>query len=119
MSSPMSPDTYHCPVEVAMDVIGGKWTAVVLAHLKQQPQRYSELRRLTPRMSEKMLTQRLRELEAAGVVGREVVSTSPRHVVYDLTADGRSLAPVLQAMYDWGTDWADQHDLDVITPHAG
>ncbi len=59
---------YHCPVEVATDVVGGKWTAVVLAHVKEAPRRFSELRRLIPDISEKMLTQRLRSLEADGLL---------------------------------------------------
>lgn len=102
---------YHCPVEVTMDIIGGKWTPVVLAHLKEAPRRFSQLRRLIPDITEKMLTQRLRELEAAGIVSRTVLSATPPHVEYDLTDDGRSLAPALQALYDWGDRWAAQHAL--------
>lgn len=104
---------YHCPVEVAMEVIGGKWTAVVLAHLKQGPQRFSDFRRLIPDISEKMLTQRLRSLEADGLVLRTVLSTTPPHVSYELTPPGESLAPALQALYDWGEWWAQDQGLTV------
>lgn len=96
-----------------MEVIGGKWTAVILAHLKESPLRFSELRRLIPDVTEKMLTQRLRALEAEGVVSRRVVSTTPLHVEYDLSDEGRSLAPALQALYDWGERRAIEHALAI------
>jgi DNA-binding HxlR family transcriptional regulator len=93
---------YSCPVELAVDVVGGRWRTVILSHLKEGVHRYGELRRLIPGVSEKMLTQRLRELEADGLVSRRDLGTVPPHVEYDLTDEGRSLAPVLQALYDWG-----------------
>ncbi len=96
------PKRYSCPVEVTVDVVGGRWRTVVLSHLKEGVHRYGELRRLIPGISEKMLTQRLRELEADGLVSRRDLGTNPPHVEYDLTGEGRSLAPVLQALYDWG-----------------
>ncbi|MBU2664497.1 helix-turn-helix transcriptional regulator [Actinoplanes bogorensis] len=97
---------YGCPVELAVDVIGGRWRVVILARLKEGAHRYGELRRLTPGISEKMLTQRLRELEADGLVTRKDHETVPPHVEYSLTEEGRSLAPVLQALYDWGVERA-------------
>jgi len=100
------PKTYGCPVELAVDIIGGKWRPVILAHLKEGIHRYGELRRRMPSVSEKMLVQRLRELEADGLVTRHDLGTSPPHVEYRLTEEGRSLAPVLQALHDWGTDRA-------------
>jgi DNA-binding HxlR family transcriptional regulator len=96
---------YSCPVELTVDVIAGRWTPVILARLKEGTHRYGQLRRLIPGLSEKMLTQRLRELEAAGLIERRVHTELPEHpapVSYRLTEDGRSLSPVLQAMYDWG-----------------
>ncbi|WP_250008002.1 helix-turn-helix domain-containing protein [Actinoplanes sp. M2I2] len=93
---------YHCPVEVTFDVIGGRWRAVILAHLKEGTHRYGELRRRMPGISEKVLTQQLRELEGDGLVARHDHRTVPPHVDYRLTAEGHSLAPVLQALYDWG-----------------
>jgi DNA-binding HxlR family transcriptional regulator len=94
---------YHCAVELAVDVIGGKWRPVILAHLKEGVHRYGELRRRMPDVTEKMLTQRLRELEADGLIARRDLGPNPPHVEYALTEEGRSLAPVLQALYDWGT----------------
>ncbi|HYN93135.1 MAG TPA: helix-turn-helix domain-containing protein [Pilimelia sp.] len=93
---------YHCPVELAVDVVGGRWLPVILAHLKEGVHRYGELRRRMPGISEKMLTQRLRELTAAGLVTRQDLGTTSLHVEYRLTDEGRSLAPVLQALHDWG-----------------
>ena len=93
---------YHCPVELTVDVVGGKWRVVILARLKEGVHRYGELRRRMPHVSEKMLVQRLRELEADGLVSRHDHGTVPPHVEYRLTEEGVSLAPVLQALYDWG-----------------
>ena len=100
------PKRYSCAVELAVDVIGGRWRTVILSHLKEGVHRYGELRRLIPGVSEKMLTQRLRELEADGLVTRRDLGTAAPHVEYDLTDEGRSLAPVLQALYDWGVERA-------------
>jgi DNA-binding HxlR family transcriptional regulator len=89
-------------VELTVDVVGGRWRTVILARLKEGVHRYGELRRLIPGISEKMLTQRLRDLETDGLVSRHDRGTVPPHVEYDLTDEGRSLIPVLEAMYDWG-----------------
>jgi DNA-binding HxlR family transcriptional regulator len=88
---------HACPVELALDALGGKWRTVLLAHLKQGPKRYADLRRLTPKISDKMLTQRLRELHERGFVTR-------RAGTYALTSRGASARSVLQALYDWGTE---------------
>jgi DNA-binding HxlR family transcriptional regulator len=106
---------YHCPVELAVDVVGGKWRPVILAHLKQGVHRYGELRRRMPQVSEKMLVQRLRELEADGLVARRDLGGRAPHVEYELTAEGRSLAPVLQALYDWGAARAERTGTPVAT----
>jgi DNA-binding HxlR family transcriptional regulator len=99
---------YRCAVELAVDVIGPKWRPVILAHLKEGVHRYGELRRRMPDVSDKMLTQRLRELEADGLVVRRDLGPNPPHVEYDLTGEGRTLIPVLQALYDWGSARADR-----------
>lgn len=98
----MSAKRYYCPVEATVDLIGGKWKPVILAHLKEGVRRYGELRRLMPATSEKMLVQQLRELEASGLVRRTAFETVPPQVEYDLTEEGWSLAPVLTALYEWG-----------------
>jgi DNA-binding HxlR family transcriptional regulator len=90
---------YHCPVEVTVEFIGGKWTVVLLAHLKEGERSYGELRRLMPDITEKMLTQRLRELERDGLIER---APADGRVRYRLSLEGAGLAPALQALYDWG-----------------
>ncbi|WP_330232154.1 helix-turn-helix transcriptional regulator [Nocardia sp. NBC_00508] len=93
---------YNCAVEVTVDLIGGKWKPVILAHLKEGVHRYGELRRRMPTTSEKMLVQQLRELESDGLVHRTVFDTVPPQVEYTLTDEGHTLVPVLTALYDWG-----------------
>jgi DNA-binding HxlR family transcriptional regulator len=103
-------------VEVTVDVIGGRWRTVILAHLKEGVHRYGELRRLMPDITEKMLTQVLRELEADGLVARQDHGTVPPRVDYRLTEEGRSLAPVLQALYDWGAARAARTGIPIDEP---
>jgi DNA-binding HxlR family transcriptional regulator len=91
---------FSCPVELALEVLGGKWKVVLLAHLKQRPRRYAELRKLVPRLSDKMLAQRLRDLEELGLVRRKKLRGFAE---YALTTRGESLGPALTALYDWGT----------------
>jgi DNA-binding HxlR family transcriptional regulator len=88
--------SYSCPVELALHVLGGKWRVVVLSYLKEKPQRYGDLRRRAPRMSDKMLTQRLHELIDQGLVAR-------RAGKYTLTERGESAREVLGALYRWGS----------------
>ncbi len=92
-----------CAVGTTVAVIGGKWKPILLFHLLGGPLRYSELARLLPRTSERMLTRSLRELETDGLVSRTVFAEVPVRVEYALTAHGRTLVPVLQAMSDWGS----------------
>src|SRR6516225_5521276 len=77
--------TYNCPVEAAVDVFGGKWKALILWWLQQRTWRFAELRRQIPGITEKMLTHRLRELEADGIVERRVYPSVPPKVEYSLT----------------------------------
>ena len=92
---------FGCPVELALSLIGGKWKTIILARLKQGPMRYGELRRLIPDLAEKVLTQRLRELEADGFIVR-VSTPGGRTTRYSLSDHGRSLSPALEALYAWG-----------------
>jgi len=93
---------YGCPVELALDQIGGKWKTVVLSRLKVEPMTYSDLRRAIPGLADKVLTQRLKDLVADGFVERRPGEGGG--AVYVLTAQGRSLTPVLEALYAWGLD---------------
>jgi DNA-binding HxlR family transcriptional regulator len=98
----MSTKAYNCPVEAAIDVIGGKWKPLILWWLHQRTYRFAELRRLIPGITEKMLAQQLRELEADGIVDRCAYATVPPKVEYSLTEYGRSLKQALQAICEWG-----------------
>ncbi len=94
--------SYACPVELSLSVVGGKWTALVLWHLRGGTRRYSEIRRAMPGITHKMLAQRLRELEADGLVHRKVYPVVPPHTEYTLTREGERMVPALEAMQRWG-----------------
>ncbi|NJL35698.1 MAG: winged helix-turn-helix transcriptional regulator [Leptolyngbyaceae cyanobacterium RM2_2_4] len=89
-------------VQATLKVLGGKWKLLILWHLKDYTRRYSELKRLIPEISEKMLIQQLRELENDEIVHRTVLSEVPPKVEYSFTEYGRSLEPVLQKLCNWG-----------------
>ena len=91
-----------CPAEVTLAVIGGRWKVLILYQLFQGVMRFSELRRAVPGITQKMLTQQLRELERDGVVRRTVYPQVPPRVEYSLTPRGETLKPVVNAMCRWG-----------------
>lgn len=109
---------YGCPVELSLEILGGKWKPVILARLKERPYRYSELRRLIPALSTKVLTERLRDLEVQGLVERRGVIGKP-HAVYRLTGRAESLKPVLQGLYDWGRKVAADLKVQINAPSPG
>jgi DNA-binding HxlR family transcriptional regulator len=96
-------DEDQCPVKTTLDVIGGKWKPLILYILKDGAVRFGDLRRSVPDVTQKMLTDRLRELEADGIVRRKVYPQVPPKVEYSLTVYGKTLAPILEAMAMWGT----------------
>ena len=94
-----------CPVETTLELIGGKYKALILWHLSAGKLRFSELRKRISSATPKMLTQQLRELESQNLIHREVYPVVPPKVEYSLTETGRSLMPILIAMRDWGTGY--------------
>jgi DNA-binding HxlR family transcriptional regulator len=86
----------------AMEIIGGKWHLIVLYALTQKPRRFNELQRLAPGVSHKVLTQTVRQLEAHGLIDREVGSAAAPCVQYSLSESGKSVQPILTAIAAWG-----------------
>ncbi|MEV4504848.1 winged helix-turn-helix transcriptional regulator [Streptomyces klenkii] len=95
---------YHCGIDAALDVIDGKWKVLVLWALDSGARRFGETKRLLPGISEKVLAQQLRELEADGIVHREVYDQVPPKVEYSLTERGRTLNQALTPLNAWGKE---------------
>lgn len=96
------PSDYNCPVEATLDLIGGKYKALILWHLVDTTLRFNEISKLVPRATPKMLTQQLRELENDNLIIRTVYPVVPPKVEYSLSEFGKSIIPVLDAMCNWG-----------------
>ena len=97
---------FNCPSEFALDVLGGKWKTVILCYLKYHSLRYAELRRLLPALSDKVLSERLRELTDKGLITKLPTVRGRGSAVYSLSARGRSLSKLLEALYKWGSKHA-------------
>ncbi len=104
--------TDRCPVEATLDLIGGKYKALILWHLSDGKLRFSQLQKAISSATAKMLTQQLRELESQKLIHREVYPVIPPKVEYSLTELGSSLIPVLVAMRDWGAGYMRSRDLE-------
>lgn len=109
---------YNCPVEATLDLIGGKWKALILWHLSQQTLRFNELRKLIPHITQKMLTQQLRELENDGLIVREVYKEVPPKVEYWLSDFGKSITPVLEVMCAWGNEYLESQNKTTCSGNA-
>lgn len=100
----MAKKIYQLGIEATLDVIGGKWKPIILCHLGHENLRTGELKRRIPDVTQKMLTQQLRELEEDGIVAREVFNQVPPKVIYSLTEEGKGLRDILVAMSIWGEE---------------
>jgi DNA-binding HxlR family transcriptional regulator len=96
---------YNCPVGATLELIGGKYKALILWHLMDTTLRYGELRKIIPQATPKMLTQQLRELEEANLIIRTVYPVVPPKVEYKLSDLGMSIKPILETMYVWGKNY--------------
>ncbi len=110
---------FHCPVEAALDVIGGKWKPLILWALGDDIMRFSELQKALPGVNTKMLTKQLRELEEDGVIRRTVYPEVPPRVEYTITDFGKTLLPLLQALCDWGAGYLGLGDGVAQCPAKG
>ena len=96
---------YSWPIEATLDVIGGKWKPLIIYQLKDGTLRFNQIvGRVQPRITQRMLTKELRELEKDGLVNRKVYAQVPPKVEYSLTETGKSLIPILDQLCDWGSE---------------
>ncbi len=105
MSSSASRHKQFCPLAMASDVLGGRWTMMLLSELLRGTSRFNDLRRGLPRMSPTLLSKRLKELEAAGLLARSPSAEDPGLYEYALTDAGLAVEPIVDAMGDWGHRW--------------
>ena len=106
MGSPGLCSRFHKAVEL----IGRRWSGAIIQILRQRPSRYAELRTAIPDITDRMLSERLRELEDEAIVARTVIPDTPVRVEYSLTAKGRALAPALDAIGHWAERWVEAAD---------
>lgn len=104
-------NTNYCPVSATLNLVGGKYKALILWHLAENKLRFSQLNKMIPGITPKMLTQQLREMESQNLIHREVFPVVPPKVEYSLTDLGKSLMPVLIAMRDWGAQYLRSQNL--------
>lgn len=101
---------YNCPMEMTIDLIGGKWKALILWNLSNGCKRFNELQRLLHNITQKMLAQQLRDMEKNGLISRKIYNEIPPRVEYSLTGFGKTLLPVLYAMNSWGTEFVNSKE---------
>ncbi|XXM70928.1 winged helix-turn-helix transcriptional regulator [Lysinibacillus sphaericus] len=102
---------YQCAIDLVIDVIGGKWKVLILWNLNEGEKRFNELKRSLPNITQKMLTQQLRELEEHGLVSRRVYQEVPPRVEYSTTEMGKKLQTTLFEMCQWGDEYAEQKGI--------
>ena len=111
----------NCPVDATIRLIGGKYKSLILWRLTSGALRHGELQRVIPQATPKMLTQQLRELESDNLISRKVYPVVPPKVEYSLTELGKSLMPILVAMYNWGAGYMRDNGKEIdcsMTPPA-
>ena len=107
--------TYTCPVDVTLSLIGGKWKLLILFHLHYFTRKgYSEIKSNLPGISEKMLSQQLRELERDQLISKDAISKKPYRVEYFLTEKGKTLGPLCEFVSQWGIDYLKEHNIDYV-----
>ena len=106
---------FYNPKDLAISVIGGKWKIPIVWHLLHyEPLRLSELNKYMPQVTQRMLTRQLRELEEDGIIERTVYPVVPPKVEYHLTEIGHDLAPVVDAICDWGEEFVKKNQLEEV-----
>ena len=106
---------YTCPVDVSLSFVEGKWKILILSHLHQfEKKGYSEIRENLPGVSEKMLSQQLKQLEKDDLISKTVLSEKPYRVEYSLTELGKSFAPLYSFLSNWGVAFLKEHGIDYL-----
>jgi DNA-binding HxlR family transcriptional regulator len=112
--------TYSCPIEVTVEVVGGRWKPVILWHLRRHKVlRHGELRRMIPGITQKVLTQQLRQLQADGLVARTQYPEMPPRVEYAMTDYGQELQGLLDEFCAWGERHAQRAGISIVKPESG
>ncbi|MBD1999771.1 winged helix-turn-helix transcriptional regulator [Leptolyngbya sp. FACHB-541] len=106
---------YGCPVEVTVDAIGGRWKSAILWWLRQSAKRPNELMLLIPGITQKVLTNQLRELEADGLIHRQAYRETPPRVEYSLTPEGETLRPLIEMMANWGKEKLPEFQFGIVS----
>lgn len=102
--------SYKCAIAHALDVFGGKWKPLILWHLQDKVMRFGELQRTMAGVTQKMLTQQLRQLEEDGLINRRIYTQAPPKVEYSLTDLGRTVLPILDLISEWGAKYQSSHE---------
>ncbi|MGL5295838.1 MAG: winged helix-turn-helix transcriptional regulator [Culicoidibacterales bacterium] len=108
-------DEYFCSLALGIDIIGGKWKLIILWYLIDGTKRFSEIKRHLPGVTQKMLTQQLRELEAHGIIIRTVYPIVPPKVEYTLSKEGERLIPIVQSLCDWSINYAQTQHIPIVS----
>lgn len=107
--------TYTCPIDVTLGFIAGKWKLLILSHLHRfDKKNYAEIRNNLPGISEKMLSQQLRELERDNLIEKTIISLKPYRVEYFLSNDGKSLAPLYEFLSEWGMNYLTANGINYL-----
>lgn len=108
---------FGCPIEAAIEAIGGKWKGIILFHLSDGTKRFNEIRRLMPDVTQRMLTKQLRELENDTIINRHIYAEVPPKVEYSLTTFGKTLLPILNELEVWGNAYLNKLE-DIRTSNS-
>lgn len=101
---------FHCPMDIAMDYVSGKWKCVILIYMKNKTLRFNEISKLIPDITEKTLSLQLKYLEKKGLIRKEIAKSKPPSIIkYSLTDFGKTLIPAIDALAEWGQRIGDAH----------
>ncbi len=105
---------YHCPLEATMSIIGGKYKGIIIGHLINKTLRYSELQKLIPQATPKMLIQQLKELESDGIIIRKLYPVVPPKTEYSLSDRGKTLIPIILELNNWGIKYLKEENIPCV-----